>query len=119
MTNMDKFNFSFEMASKAKRQLEEEASVLSQRIDRIVNHFTINDTPILKFILNMEPSRDELKKLSRALDRLADVVQAYEGITTKLSIAKAAESDPHWFASSFGDFEHEIDKDIETLFNTD
>jgi len=117
MTSIDKFNFSFEMASKVKKQLEDEASVLKQRIDKIVDHFTINDTPILRFILNMDANRDDLKKLSKALDRLADIVQIYEGIMTKLSVVKAAESDPNWFALAFGDFEKEIDQDIQTFFN--
>lgn len=118
MSNIDKFHFSFEMASKVKKQLEDEASVLKQRIDKIVDHFTIKDTPILRFILNMEPNRDDLKKLSKALDRLADIVQVYEGLMTKISVVKAAESDPNWFALAFGDFEKEIDQDIERFFNT-
>ncbi len=117
MSNIDRFNFSFEMASKAKKQLEDESSVLKQRIDKIVDHFTIQDTPILRFILNMDPTRDDLKKLSKALDRLADIVEVYESIVTKLSVIKAAESDPNWFALAFGDFENEIEQDIENFLN--
>jgi hypothetical protein len=84
---------------------------------KIVDHFTIGDTPILRFILNMDPTRDDLKKLSKALDRLADIVETYESLATKLSVIKAAESDPNWFALAFGDFENEIDEDIEKFFN--
>jgi hypothetical protein len=118
MSNIDKFNFSFEMASKAKKELEDNTFVLKQRIDKIVDHFTIGDTPILRFILNMDPSKDDLKKLSKALDRLGDIVEVYESLVTKLSVIKAAESDPHWFALAFGDFESEVDQDIEKFFNS-
>lgn len=117
MSNINKFNFSFEMASKAKKQLEDDTFILKQRIDKIVDHFTIGDTPILRFILNMDPTRDDLKKLAKALDRLADIVETYESLVTKLSVIKAAESDPNWFALAFGDFENEIDEDIEKFFN--
>lgn len=118
MSNIDKFNFSFEMASKAKKELEDNTFVLKQRIDKIVDHFTIGDTPILRFILNMDPSKDDLKKLSKALDRLGDIVEVYESLVTKLSVIKAAEADPHWFALAFGDFESEVDQDIEKFFNS-
>jgi hypothetical protein len=117
MSNINKFNFSFEMASKAKKELEDNTFILKQRIDKIVDHFTIGDTPILRFILGMDPTRDDLKKLSKALDRLGDIVEAYEELTNKLIVIKAAESDPHWFALTCGDFESEVDQDIEKFFN--
>jgi len=114
-SNIESFNFSFAMAAKAKDSLEEQVSSVESRIEKIVDHFTINDAPILKFILNMNPTREDLKKLSKALDRLSDLVEIYNTLDSKLSVINAAEKDPNWFALAFGDFKEDIDKGIEQI----
>lgn len=115
-TNIEKFNFSFAMAAKAKDSLEEQLNTVQARIDKIVDHFTINDAPILRFILNMDPDRDDLKKLSKALDRLSDLIEIYNSLSSKLAVINAAEKDPNWFALAFGDFESDIDQGLDELF---
>lgn len=114
--DIEKFSFSFAMASKAKENLQEHLSTVESRIDKIVDHFTLNDAPILKFILNMNPDRDDLKKLSKALDRLSDLVEVHNSLSSKIAVINAAESDPNWFALAFGDFEDDIDKGIQEIF---
>lgn len=116
---MNNFRFSFEMAAKAKQDIQDQLQALDARIYKIVDHFTINEAPVLRFILNMDPSKDELKKLSKAVDRLADLVEIHSSLSAKLAVAKTAENDPNWFALAFGDFESEIDAGLEQLFNQD
>jgi len=112
---IDKFSFSFEMASKAKSSIEEQLSSVDSRINKIVDHFTINDAPVLRLILNMDPSRDELKKMAKAMDRLSDLIDIHSSLSSKLSVINAAENDPNWFALAFGDFETEIDDSLKKI----
>lgn len=112
---IDKFRFSFEMAARAKGSIEEQLDNVDARISKIVEHFTLNDAPVLKFILSMDPSRDDLKKLSKAMDRLSDLVEIHSTLSSKLSVINAAEKDPNWFALAFGDFETEIDDSLKKI----
>lgn len=112
---IDKFRFSFEMAAKAKESIEEQLDAVDARISKIVEHFTLNDTPILRFILNMDPSREDLKKLGKAMERLSDLVDVHATLSSKLSVINAAEKDPNWFALAFGDFETEIDDSLKKI----
>jgi hypothetical protein len=116
LNNIGKFNFSFAMASKVKENLQEQLSTVESRIEKIVDHFTLNDAPILRFILNMNPDRDDLKKLSKALDRLSDLVQLHSSLSSKMAVVSTAEDDPNWFALAFGDFEEDVDKGIQDIF---
>lgn len=113
-----KFNFSFDMVNKTKVDIKEQHDAVKDRIDKIVNHFTIDDIPILGYILHVTSSRSELKKLSKAIDRLADLVDASTSLNNKLKVIEAAETDPNWFASAFGDFDQEIDHDLDNLFKS-
>lgn len=116
LDKIKKFNFSFDMVSKSKGELQEQRDAVKERIDKIVSHFTIDDVPILSYILHVTSSRVELKKLSKALDRLSDLAEIHTSINNKLKVIEAAESDPNWFALAFGDFDQEIDTDIEKFF---
>lgn len=113
-----KFNFSFDMVNKTKVDIKEQHDAVKDRIDKIVNHFTVDDIPILGYILHVTSSRSELKKLSKAIDRLADLVDTSTSLNNKLKVIEAAETDPNWFASAFGDFDQEIDHDLDNLFKS-
>jgi hypothetical protein len=110
------FRFSFDMVKNTKDNLQSEADTLKERIDKITEHFTVNDVPILKFILNVTAARDDLKKLSKALDRLADLAEHYESLVKKLNVIEHAEADPNWFALAFGDFEQDVDSALNNMF---
>lgn len=111
-----KFNFSFDMVNKTKTDIKQQHDIIKERIDKIINHFTVDDVPILSYILHVTNSRSELKKLSKAIDRLADLVDTSNILSNKLKVIETAESDPNWFASAFGDFDQEIDNALENLF---
>ena len=66
----------------------------------------------------LQPKKSDLKKLAKAMDRLADLIEVYEEAQSKLSVIEAVQKDPNWFAWTFGDFSQEIDQDIEQLFKT-
>jgi uncharacterized protein Yka (UPF0111/DUF47 family) len=117
--NIKSFKFSFDMASKSRSSLQREVDNLKERIDKIVDHFTVNDMPILRLILNVTEDRDDLKKLSKALDRLADLTEHYSSLARKLSVIEQAEADPSWFALAFGDFEQEVEEGINKFFTSE
>ena len=78
--------------------------------------FLVSGYPILKNILMLDPSKVELKKLAKALDRLADLVEVNSDLESKLSFIKTIENDPNWLAWTFGDFSQEVEQDIESFF---
>jgi hypothetical protein len=122
MTDSDgikSFRFSFDMASKSKSNIQNEVQNLKDRIDKIIDHFTVNDMPILRLILNVTEEHDDLKKLSKALDRLADLTGHYNSLVRKLNVIEQAESDPNWFALAFGDFQQDVEDGINKFFTTD
>jgi len=116
---IENFRFSFEMAAKAKEDIEGQLDIVQSRISKIVDHFTIGDTPILRFILTLDPSKDELKKVSKAMDRLSDLIDIQHSLSSKLAVVKTAEKDPNWFALAFGDFQNDIDAGLQELFKQD
>jgi len=118
LDTIKKFNFSFDMVKKSKNDIKEQHDAIKERIEKIVNHFTVDDVPILSYILHVTSSRSELKKLAKAIDRIADLVDTSTSLNNKLKVIEAAESDPNWFASAFGDFDQEIDLDIQNLFES-
>lgn len=111
------FKFSFDMVKNTKGNLQSEVQTLKDRIDKITDHFTVNDVPILRLILNVTDSRDDLKKLAKALDRLADLTEYYGSLVKKLNVIEQAELDPNWFALAFGDFEQDVDTALSNMFN--
>ena len=112
------FKFNFAHTNKVKQSVQSEHSSISERISAITDSdmFTVSGYPILKNILMLDPSKAELKKLSKALDRLADLVEVHSDLQSKLSFIKTIENDPNWLAWTFGDFTQEVEQDIESFF---
>lgn len=117
-TSMDNFNFSFSLAQKAKDQFEDEHSALSERIENIVESekFFIAGIPVLKSILALNPTKNDLKKLAKATSRLSELIDQHTELENKLNLIKTVNDNPHWFAWTFGDFSKEVDQDIDSLF---
>lgn len=114
---MNTFMFNLDSSRDVKKQLESQIAGLDERIEKIVDHFTVQDMPIIRFILNVSEDREELKKVAKALDRIADLIHAKNELLPKLEVIKIAEKDPNWFAWTFGDFSSEIDTGINNLMD--
>lgn len=115
---MDTFNFSFTLAKEASSQIDKEYTALSDRIDNIIESekFYVAGVPVLRSILSLGPSGSDLKKLSKALARLSDLVEHHSELQTKLDFVKLATQNPHWFARTFGDFSKDVDQAIDSIF---
>ncbi len=111
------FYYNLESSRDVKKQLESKISSLDERIEKIVDHFTLNDMPIVRFILNVSEDKEELKKVAKALDRVADLIELRNQLTPKLEVIKIAEKDPNWFAHTFGDFSVDVDLELDNLLN--
>jgi hypothetical protein len=116
--NINEFNFSFALAQQAKGALEKEHEELVERIAKITDSekFFINGFPVLKNIIQLGPKKADLKKISKAIDRLADLLELFQELDSKISVINTVQEHPNWFAWTFGDFAKEIDKDIESFF---
>jgi len=112
------FNFSFSNAPQAKKALEKDLEKVSERIIKIAKSekFYINNFPVIQQILALSPSRSDLKKLSKALDRLADLVEVEQQLSKKMAVVEVVTESPNWITNEFGDFTKEIDQDLEELF---
>ena len=117
INSVDKFPFSFTAGKRIKTELESQMSQIDSRINKIVDHFVINDMPIAHYILKVTRDKSDLKKLSKAIDRLADLVTAQDEISSKINVIKTLESDPIWFTCSFSDYSDEIDNDINSILD--
>lgn len=116
---LNNFNFSFSYAQNTRKELQEIHSSLNDRISNIVDSekFFINGFPVIKNLVHLNPSKSDLKRLSKALDRLGDLMEAFQEIDKKLTTMTTLSEDPSWFAWACGDFAQEIDQGLESLLN--
>jgi hypothetical protein len=119
--NFDHFLFSFSSAARAEQDVQKEFDAMAARINAIVDSekFFVQNFPVLRNIVSLQPTKDELKKLSKAIDRLADLIEIFGQITAKLSMIKTMQEHPHWFTDTFADFAKEIDRDLDSLFTAE
>lgn len=116
--SFDNFIFSFSQAADVKKSIENDFETISNRVTAIVDSekFYIKDFPVLKNILMLDPSKEDLKKISKALDRLADLLAVYREISSKLSLITTMQENQTWFTNSFANFDKEIEYEFESLF---
>lgn len=113
--SFEKFTFSMKLAAETGKDISKKVDTLNERIEKISDTITINDMPIIKAILNVTRSKSDLKKLSKALDRLSDIIELHDSLKNRLAVIEAVQNDSRWFVSSFADFEQDIDKTIEQI----
>jgi hypothetical protein len=109
------FYYNLEHSKDVKSKIESKLSTLDERIEKIVEHFTLNDMPVIRFILNISDNKEELKNFSKALDRVADLIDIRNQLMPKLEVIKLAESEPNWFANTFGDFSVDVDLELDNF----
>ena len=114
---LDKFTFSLSASSEMRSKLQSEYDTIQTRLDRILNEVLLDGVPILRLILQTSHDKKELKKLAKAIDRVADLIDHQNSINSKLTIINQAHKDPSWFALAFGDFSQEVDDDISSILN--
>lgn len=110
--SIDLFPFSFSAGKTAKKELTSQLETVNSRIHKIVEHFVFDDMPILTLVLKVTNEKSDLKKMSKAIDRLADLVELQQNISSRLNVLNLIESDPVWFTSTFSDYSSEIDTDL-------
>jgi len=113
----DRFPFSAKASLEIQSELQTQLSTLNERIDKIASNVLVGDMPLIRFVLQTSHDRSELKKFAKAVDRVADLIEAVDQLESKLKIIETAQKDPQWFAFAFGDFSQEIEKDIDDIFN--
>lgn len=117
ISSIDKFPFSIKAGKSVKSDLENQLHQIESRIEKIIDHFIFQDIPIVMYILKATRDKNDLKKLSKAIDRIADLVQAEDNISSRLNVINILEADPTWFASTFSDYSDEIDRDLSFINN--
>lgn len=115
--SIDTFPFSFQAAKTARKELEAQRDSVDERINKIVDHFIYSDVPILSYILRLTDEKSDLKKMSKAIDRLADLIEIKNKVDSKIAVINAVQSDPTWLTATFADYSSEIEDDISSIFN--
>jgi len=118
ISSIDKFPFSVKAGKSVKRDLETQLNQIDSRIDKIIDHFIFQDIPIIMYVLKATRDKNDLKKLSKAIDRVADLVQAQDDLSSRLNVINTLEADPTWFATTFSDYSDEIDRDLNYINET-
>jgi len=117
VNSYDKFPFSAKASLSVQSELQSQLETLNERIDKISSNVIVGDMPLVKFVLQTSHNKNELKKFAKAVDRIADLIEAVDQLEAKLKIIETAQKDPEWFAFAFGDFSQEIDDDLSEIFN--
>ena len=117
INSYDKFPFSAKASLSVQSELQSQLETLNERIDKIASNVIVGDMPLVKFVLQTSHNKNELKKFAKAVDRVADLIEAVDQLESKLKIIETAQKDPEWFAFAFGDFSQEIDNDLSEIFN--
>lgn len=115
---INSFNFSFSNVTKNQQEVEKELDNILERINKIIDSekFYISGVPVLRSIYHLSPTKSDLKKLAKACDRLADILSVLNDLQSKMTVIKMAKDNPNWLTFAFGDFQEEIDRDINSLF---
>lgn len=109
------FRFSTRSVPEARAELDGQIELLRSRIDKIVDKFPLGDYPIIQMILSMSHDHKELKGVAKGLDRVADLVKVLDELKARESVLGLVESDPNWFAYTFGDFSDDVDTVLNVL----
>jgi DNA repair exonuclease SbcCD ATPase subunit len=117
INSYDKFPFSAKASLSVQSELQSQLETLNERIEKIASNVIVGDMPLVKFVLQTSHNKNELKKFAKAVDRVADLIEAVDQLESKLKIIETAQKDPEWFAFAFGDFSQEIDDDLSQIFN--
>jgi hypothetical protein len=99
-------NFTFTLAgvSHAREQIGLQRDALYSRIDKIIENFQLDGKPVIAWILNLGHDKEQLKGVSKGLDRVADLINDLDDLERKEITLETAESHPDWFAGALGDF---------------
>jgi hypothetical protein len=113
--SIDLFPFSFNAGKNVKKELTSQLDLVNSRMQKIIEHFVFDDMPVLMLILKVTTEKSDLKKMAKAIDRLADLVEIQQTLNSRLNVLNLVESDPIWFTSTFSDYASEIDKDLSEI----
>lgn len=116
----DTFIFQQESLKAALKETEMLADALNDRLDKIIDKFRVGHQkmPIISDILSITNDGDELKKLAKALDRVADIVPILNKNEDRQNFLKHLSEDPDWIAGYFGDLSKHAES-IEAGFMTE
>lgn len=118
--SFDSFLFSFSSASKVEKDVQQEFDAINQRIANIVDSekFFVQDFPVLRNLMQLNPTKEDFKKLSKAFDRLGDLIEVFKELSSKLHVIQTLRENQTWFTTSFADFEKEIDRDLQEFLDS-
>lgn len=115
--SIELFPFSFSAGKTAKKELSSQLDLINSRIQKIIDHFVFDDVAILSLVLKITNQKSDLKKMAKAIDRLADLVELQQNVSSRLNVLNIIESDPVWFTSTFSDYSSEIDQDLSNIID--
>lgn len=121
---LTKFTVNLAGTSEVEKELTKKIDYLKSRIDNLVGkvEITIGESEyqkmqILGQILGLCQNRKELEVLGKALLRVAPMLEELNDLKKRTSLLQTAKKDPAWFASTFGDFSDDVEKDLDIFLS--
>lgn len=103
------FRFTTELAADTRKDLDMQLNAIDIRMQRLSEKSAIGGMAILEMILQTGADESDLRILAKALGQASKLLKTRSDLRSKLSVLDLAESQPDWFASTFGDFEDMFD----------
>ena len=83
---------------------------LDDRIQRLIEKFTVNNMPLMEFVLNFANDPEELLPFAEGLDRAAKLSKLRKELQAKRLTLSSLKENPSWFMGELNDFSTEIDE---------
>lgn len=110
-----RFTFSFDLVSDAEKDLKLRIEAAEEFIKKVEDFCTIEvdnapaPWPIIKAILQITSSEEELTRLGKGLVKIAPVVKELSELRKRSDFISLANDQQSWVMASFGDFATDFD----------
>lgn len=108
-TTKELFPFTFDIGSPSQflEQKVKQRNMLANRLERLINEPTVGGHPFVRYLFSNVPEIDpeELITLSKALAKIAELVEPYRKIDAEVKGLNFVNENPNLIACAFGAFE--------------
>lgn len=106
-----------EKVVKSLSEINKQLTRLDERIQTLVERYTVNGSPVLGFMLEYAKDPKELIELAKGLDRAARLVKVKAELTNKRVALTLMKENPTWLMGELNDLTNDVEDIITTALN--